>query len=91
MERLNRWWIRVLLYGGLIVFVGWVTYRLAYRYYAGPHPDDSDADLGFFYGVIWAAGLSAVAMFALALVEGLLWWRRNSVAALRDRKPSAAA
>ena len=81
----------MLLYGAFIVLGAWVTYRLAYRHYAGPHPDDSDADLGFFYGVVWAAGLSAMAVFALALIEGLLWWRRSSVAALRDRESSAAA
>jgi len=78
MGLLKRWWVRILLYVAIIVVVAWSAYHVGYRQSFGPHPDESEADAAFFDGVVWAAGMSAIAMFMCAAVEGVLLLRRQS-------------
>ena len=78
MRAVRHWWVRVLLDTVIIAVAAYLVYHLADRQYSGPHPDDSDADLGFFYGTVCAAAMSAIAMFVYAAVEGILLWRRST-------------
>lgn len=75
---LNLCWVRVLLYGVLLLAVAWTTYHVAYRNSCGVRCGDSDADLAFFEGGLWAAGMSATALLVCAAVEVVSLWRRAS-------------
>jgi hypothetical protein len=79
---MGRWWARVLVYGVLLATIASSSYHLAYHHYAGARPDDSEADLGFVMGSVWAAGMSAILMFALAVAEALLWLKRTRTSAV---------
>lgn len=71
--------VRVLLYGLVIAAVGWSAYELAHGNSGGAHAVDSEADLAMFEGLVWAAGMSAIALLVCAVVEGIMWWRRSEM------------
>jgi hypothetical protein len=69
--------VRLLAYGALIATVAWIAYHVAYRLSFGPNPRDSEKDLAFFEGALFATGVSAAALLASAIVEYLVRMRRH--------------
>lgn len=78
VKLLERWWVRVLLYGTLVAAVAWTAYHLAYRHSCGARCGDSQADAAIFDGLVWAAGMTGIAMFVCAAFEVVLLLRRPS-------------
>ena len=76
MRSLKHWWVRVLLYAMIVAAVGWTAYRLAYRHSCGARCGDSEADVAIFDGLVWAAGMSAIALCACAVCEAVVLLRR---------------
>lgn len=67
----KHWWARLAVYAAVVLVAGWGTYRVAYRWQAGPNPVDSEREGAFIWGAAWASGVTIALALALVIVEAV--------------------